>query len=406
MIQKLVHSFLLRRHFWRYATFSEVSELYISRILRMAAMHMASVFISIFLYQTGYSLIFIALFWAAFVLFKMIMSLPIAAFIGWIGPKHAIFISNLMYIPAMLAFALLPILGPWVLVVVLVFEGISNAMYSIAYSVDFSKVKSAEHAGKEIAYMNIFEKVTAGLSPLIGGLIALVFGPQVVMVLAAVFFAIAAVPLMKTGEQVKTRQKLQLRGFPWHLIRSHAFAQMSIGYDLFTSGTVWSLFTAIIILGVGTGNDVYAMSGLLLSGVFFSAIAASYIYGKLIDRKKGGELLRISVIVDSLVHIVRPFADNPITAAAVNAANEVATTGYAMPYTRGLFDNADLSGRRITYMGLVEILSNFGILIAALLFAFLVMLIGETKALSNFFFFSAIFVLLILTARFALYRKR
>ena len=56
MIQKFFHSLLVRRHFWRHASLSEVAELYVSRMLRMAALNIAGVFMSIYLYQLGYSI--------------------------------------------------------------------------------------------------------------------------------------------------------------------------------------------------------------------------------------------------------------------------------------------------------------------------------------------------------------
>jgi MFS family permease len=406
MVQKILHTILLRRHFWRYATFSEVAELYVSRMLRMAALYMAGSFMSIYLYQLGYSITVIGFFWAAFFLFKSIMALPIARFIGWIGPKHAILISNLLYIPAMISFALLPHWGPWLLIVSLVFQAISATMYSIGYLIDFSKVKSVDHAGKEIAYMNIFEKLTTGLSPLIGGFIAFIFGPQVVIIIAAVLFALAAVPLLKTGEQVVVRQKLTFRGFPWQLLRGHALAQFSVGFDVFTSGTVWTLYVAVMILGIATaGDSVYAATGALVSVVFLVAIVASYTYGRLIDRKRGGDLMKAGVIADAVTHLVRPFIGSPVTVAGLNAANELATTGYTLPYTRAMFDNADLSGARVTYLGLTEMLSNFGGSMAALLLGCVAMISNENFALKALFFVTGAVVLLILTARFPLYKK-
>ena len=108
MVQKFFHSLMLRRHFWRYATFSEVAELYVSRMLRMAALYLAGSFMSIYLYQLGYSIAVIGLFWAGFYLFKTLVALPVARFVAWVGPKHSIFVSNILYIPSMVAFALLP----------------------------------------------------------------------------------------------------------------------------------------------------------------------------------------------------------------------------------------------------------------------------------------------------------
>lgn len=406
MFENLFHKMLLRRHFWRHATFSEIAELYTSRMLRIAAVYMAGAFMSIYMYQIGYKIGHIALFWSAFYLLKVFVSLPVASFVAKVGPKHAILVSNILYIPAMVLFALLPVYGAWLLVPILLFEALSACMYVIAYTIDFSKVKSMEHAGKEIAYMNIVEKVTTGISPLIGGVLAFLFGPQVVLIVAAALFALAAVPLLSTGEPVQTNVKLQFRGFPWRLIRKQWIAQTAVGFDVFTSGTVWTLYIAVIVIGVSTGNNnVYLMSGILLSVVLIAAVISSYVYGKLIDNKRGGYLMRVSIIANALTHFIRPFITTPVTAVGINAANEVATTGYTMPYTRAVFDNADLSGHRTTYLGVVELLGNFGAFLAAVILGILFLLFGETIALTNFFFVAGVVVLFILTARFPLYKK-
>lgn len=406
MVRKFFHTLLLRRHFWRYATFSEVSELYVSRMLRMAALYLAASFMSIYLYQLGYSIGAIALFWAGFFFFKTLIALPVARFIAWIGPKHAILISNLLYIPAMIAFALLPTYGTWLLFVSLVFQASSATMYSIAYLIDFSKVKSTEHAGKEIAYMNIFEKITTGLSPLVGGLIAFLFGPQVVLVIAAILFAAAAAPLFKTGEPVKVNQKLTFKGFPWKLLFRHSLAQVSVGFDVFASGTVWTLYVAVIILGLTSeSNSVYAITGILVSVVFVVAIVASYTYGRIIDRSRGGDLMKAGAIGNALTHLIRPFVVSPVTVAGMNAANELATTAYTLPYTRAVFDNADISGARVTYLGLVELQSNFGAALGASILAVIALYATEQFSLQSFFFIAAAVALLVLTARFPLYKK-
>lgn len=374
-------------------------------MLRMLAMNIVASFMSIYLYQQGFSIAIIALFWASFYFFKVLVALPLAALAAWVGPKHGILISNLLFIPSMIAFALLGEYGLWSLIFVVFFQGTSSALYSISYSTDFSKVKSIEHAGKEIAYMNIIEKLAAGLSPLIGGVLAFMFGPQVVLVIAAFLFTLAALPLLRTSEQESPRQKLSFSGFPWHLIRPTSVSQVAVGFDVFTSGTVWSLFVAVFIIGVGSTNEVYAINGALMSVVLFAALAASYTYGKLIDKKKGRDLLRIATYANSLTHILRSFVAVPVGVAGLNIANEAATTGYTMAYIRGIFDNADLSGKRTTYLGVVEVLSNLGAALSGVVLYCLVTLIDTHQAIQIFFFITAGVVLLVTTARFSLYRK-
>lgn len=405
MIEKILHQILVRRHFWRYASFSEISELYASRLLRMLALNIAASFMSIYLYQRGFSIPYIALFWGVFYLFKSLVAIPLAAIVARIGSKHAILASNIMYIPAMVIFAFLPEYGAWVLLPVLILQGASSAMYSIGYSIDFSKVKNPLHAGKEIAYMNIVEKVTTGLSPLIGGLLAFVFGPQVVLIVAAILFTLAAAPLLRTAEQELPHQKLNFKGFPWHLVRPNIPAQLAIGWDVYASGNVWSLFVAIFILGVGQTNNIYAENGALLSVVLFAALAASYTYGKIIDRRRGKYLLRAGVIGDALTHLFRAFTGTPIGVAGLNVANEAATSGYTLAYTRAMFDNADLSGERTTYLGIVEVQSNLGAALAAFTLFFMSSVIEPKQAIQYFFFIAAVVVLLIATSKFPLYRK-
>jgi MFS family permease len=372
----------------------------------MAALYMAATFMSIYLFQIGYSVVVIALFWTAFFIFKSLMALPIARFVAWFGPKHSALVSNLLYIPAMICFVLLPVYGPWLLLPTAVLQGVSAAMYSISYLINFSKVKSVENAGKEIAYMNIFEKITTGLSPLIGGFIAFIWGPEVVIVIAAILFACAAGPLFKSGEPVQRGQKLQFKGFPWRLFFRHAAGQFVIGFDSVSNGTVWSLYLAVVIFDISTNGDgVYAVMGALVSVVFLVAIIASYTYGRLIDRKRGKELMKAGAIASAVTHVTRPFIISPVAVAGVNASNELAATAISLPYTRGVFDNADLSGVRTTYLGVGEAVSNIGAAVACSVLVLFTYLMGDENALRYYFFVAAGVVLLMLSVRFPLYKK-
>jgi MFS family permease len=405
MIQQFIHRLLLRRHFWRHATFSEVAELYASRMLRMLAINMSASFISVFLYQNGYPIQFIATYWIGFFLFKVIVALPAARYAATFGPKHGILLSNILYIPSMLIFAFVPEWGLLAIIVAGGLQGLSAALYDLCHLIDFSKVKSADHAGKEIAYMNIVEKIATGLSPLIGGLLAFVAGPQTTMMAAGLLFALAAFPLFKTGEPTPTGQKLVFRGFPWKLTWRSLVAEAAIGFDGLASSSAWSLLVAVAILGVHGDNQVYAQLGALLSVVLLAALAASYVYGTLIDKKRGRELLRIAVMCNSLIHLTRPFVGSAQVVAGVNAANEAATTGYSMAFIRGMFDTADLSGHRITYLGCIEIALNFGAMLSGIAVLLFILALGDISGMKSFYFLVAAVALLIMTPKFHLYRK-
>lgn len=405
MIRQFFHRFLLRRHFWRYATFSEVAEIYTSRTLRTMAINLAAALMSVYLYQNGYSLLFIAGYWAVYYFLKMFMSLPWAKYVAYYGPKHATLLSNLLYIPALIAFTYVPEWGLWAMAVTCVAQGASATIYDLSYLINFSKVKSTQHAGKEIAYMNMFEKIATGLSPLIGGVVAFVFGPETTLWVASALFVLASLPLLASPEPTKTRQKLMFRGFPWRTTWRSLRAETAVGFDIVASGTVWSLFVVVGVLGM-TGDDVYAKLGALLTVVLLAALVSSYAYGRLIDRRRGGDLLRFSVIAKSVTYLMRPFIGSVGGVVTMNAANEVVSTGYAMSFTRGLFDTADLTGQRITYLGLINLTLNIGGFLSCLVWWLAMLIMSDALAgMSVYFFVCAVVVLLIATPRFSLYRK-
>lgn len=405
MIQQFYHRLLMRRHFWRYASFSEVSELYASRTLRMLAINISAVFMSVYLYQNNYNIVFIGGYWALYYFIKIFMAFPCARYAAHFGAKHGILLSNLLYIPSMIAFTFVPQWGITAMVITGLLQGLSATMYNICYSIDFSKVKSVDHAGKEIAYMNIVEKIATGLSPVVGGFLAYIAGPEATMYAAAGLFAIAAIPLMRSPEQMTIRRPLIRRGFPWRLAYRSMIADVGIGFDVVASGTVWSLLVAVAIIGVHQNNKVYAILGILASVVMIAALAASYTYGKIIDHRKGGDLLKIAVVADSLIHLTRPFVHSLGVVGGVNIANEAATTGYAMAFTRGMFDTADTSGYRITYLAYMEVVINAGASLAGVVLMVLANYFGEIHGMRLFFFVAAAVVLIIATPKFRLYQK-
>lgn len=405
MINSLIYRLLRRRHFWRYATFDEVAELYASRLMRVLAQFMINMFVALYLYHQGYSLLFITMFYGISSAFRIVVAFGAAKFIATYGPKHAILIANLLYIPALVFFTFVPSLGLFAVIAFGFFQSLSMVTYDLAHMVDFSKVKHAEHAGKEIGYMQILERLTAGLSPFIGGTVAYLVAPEATMWLSAIIFAVASAPLFQTKEQVRLNQKLDYRRFPWRTTWRTIRAETAVGVDIVTSGFIWVLFIAIVIIA-STSNQIYFTIGAFISVTIFTSFIAAYMFGRIIDWKHGGDLLKVATIGNALTHIFRPFVSTPAGIVAANITNEIATTGYNMAYTRGIFDTADRAqGHRIVYLSLISAAMSLGGLIACTVFAALLLICPTTTlAFQLFFVFSSMYVLLTMTARFRLYQ--
>ncbi len=354
MFQAIIHRLLERRHFWRVADFGELSELYATRLLRALAVNMVSIFVLIYLLQNGYGLVFALGYSAIYMATRALFVWPSAYLIARIGPKHGTLVSNLLYIPALISLSFLPESGMSVLVGFGLLQAASVSLYDISYSVNFSKIKHVDHAGKELSFMYMFEKIATALSPLIGGAIATLFGAQWTLYGAAFVFFIAAAPLLFSPEPVKTHQRIRFTGINWRLIGRNLVSQVSVGIDAGASGGVWSLFLALIVFA-GSGSVLYIEIGAVSSITILSALVTARIYGLLIDRHKSNQLLILGTISNSAMHMVRPFISTPGGAVALNMVNELSTTGYNMPYMKGMFDVADsLPGYRIAYLSLME----------------------------------------------------
>lgn len=404
MFKKIVHSILTRRHFWRYATFSEVADLYATRVMRTIAIHVGAAFMSVYMLKNGYPVVAVALFWAAFFGFKVLVILPIAQFIAVQGAKKAIIISNFLYIPSMIAFIFLPEIGNWALLISGVFQSSSAAMYDIAHNVNFSRVKSTSGAGKQVANMNIFDQIAKAVSPLLGGLLAMYFDPRATIAVSAIFFLFAAFPLMRTPDTRSKGFSLAPKGFPWKMTARSLLIEMPIGFDIFASGNGWSIFLATVIFAASS-NQVYAELGALTAIVFLISMAVTRIYGKLIDNKSGGKLLFWSAAGNVIVHIFRIIVRNPLMVLGTNTAKEAMTAGYAMSYMRGMFDVADRSGYRVLYMGLATLSLNIGSALGALALAGIFALLGSGHGFTAFYLVTAAVTSLIMLARFRLYKQ-
>lgn len=405
MIQHFLHLFIRRTHFWRTVSISEMAELYSSRMLRVLAMQMMGGFSAVYFYQLGYSLQWLAWYFVIYFGTRVLISPLIALTVARYGPKHGTLISNILFVISAFIMAAIPVWGIWGFILLVPISGFSRSLYDACYLVDFSKVKHVDHSGKELGIMQIIERIMLAAGPILGGVIALIFGPIIMILVAGALMLCSALPLFFTSEPVKVHQKITLKHFNIKIAWKPMVAQIAAGIDMNASGVMWNMFIVVVVFGA-VSNSSYLQLGVLSSVALFASIIISYMYGKLVDSHKGRALLKFSVIGDSIVYLFRPFASTPIQVAGINVANEVVTTGYILPATRGIFDTADgLPGYRIVYITAMATMLVVGDTAAMLLLAALLTFMTDTQALTNIYFLIAPVLLLIGLHKTAIYRR-
>ena len=393
------------RHFWRTVSFSEMSQLHIARLVRTIAINLGAGLIAVYMYKIGYSLVFISLFWVAYFMLKVVIMLPLAQLIASIGPRKSIIISNFLYVPSMIAFMFVEQYAMPMLVITVIFQTSSAALYDMGYLVGLSRLsRDSSRGGRAVAMMKIAETVAKGLSPLIGGILAMMFDPRASLVVSLLFFVLASIPLIKMVDSMKTGFRLAPRGFNWKQATQSLLVQIPIGFDYYASTTAWSLFLVTLIFASG-GNEVYAKLGALTSLILVVSLVSAYAYGKLIDKKAGGQLLIWTAIGSVVSNLFRVFVRTPIAAIGTNAAHEMMATGYSMAYTRGMMDTANQTGYRVFYVAMTQLTVNLGAGLAALVLAVIIALLGDSIGFSVFYAITSVVVIGIAFVRFSVYKK-
>jgi MFS family permease len=397
MFKRLIKKFLSPRHYWRDIGFDELSELYSTMTFRSLALSMVAIFIPVYLYGLGYSIPVIFLFFAQVYIFWQLAAVAAAWIIARFGPKHTILISHFFIIISMAMLITLVSVG-WPLPLIALFFGISNGLFFVAFHVDFSKVKHSEHGGKEVGWMFIMQKIGVALGPIVGGLAGYLFGAQYIFLVAVILLFGGVIPLFLTAEPVKIHQHIDFSKLEFKDVRSDIFSFSALGVENVSSMIIWPFFMGIIIFR----DNPYLNLGLVVSASVVVTFMASRAIGSVIDKRRGRRLLRIGVVLNALLHLIRVFARGFPVTFLINILNEVFTPMYRMPLFKGLYDAADdYPGRRIAYISTVEAASSFARGMFFLLAAVVAYLITNTILLFGLLFtMAAVASLLIATERF------
>ena len=351
MLKKTVDRLLRHRHFWRDVGFDELSELYISTFFRGLSISITGLFVPIYLFRLGFPLTYIFLVFASYFSIRLFTDFAAAYTVARIGPKHTMLIGNFLQIIALAMFLSLTKFH-WPLWLVGMIWGSSASYYFIPFHVDFSKVKHAKHGGKELGYVNIMDKIGGGVGPLLGGIVAALFGAQYIFLVAIALLIMSTIVLFRTPEPVRVRQKLNFRALPINKLKRDFQSVGALGIENTLCVILWPLYIAMFIV---SSESIYIKVGLLASLSVVIAVITAWAIGKLIDDRRGRSLLRYSATTNGLLHLARPFAATFPVAAGISLLNEVVTVGYRMPYWKGAYDAADdLPGLRIVYLSSME----------------------------------------------------
>ena len=145
-------------HPWRKINFSELSELYISSLLRTLAHSMVGIFIPVYLVANGFSVAAVIFYFAMFYGFGLVgVNEVTGRLIARFGPKHIIGSSFFLQIFFFVLLASQPS-HHWPLWVLALTARIASCAYYMPRHISFSKIKHKDRGGKELGLLEAAAK--------------------------------------------------------------------------------------------------------------------------------------------------------------------------------------------------------------------------------------------------------
>ncbi len=403
MLRQILHKSLKGRHSWRTASFNELNEIYLAMFVRGVSLSMTGLFTPIFLAKLGYSLTSILSLFTIYFIARVVCDILAGYLVAFLGPKHVMFIGQVIFAVSSALFLTLPTFG-WPISLLGIVWGASQSCFFLSFDVDFSKIKHKSHGGTELSYAEIMSKLGAIAGPLLGGVVALLFGARYIFAVSTVLLLAGLLPLFKTREPVRTGQHLDFKGFPYKKTVKFMPSIVALHLENTISVMLWPLFLSLFVLH---GDDVFIKVGLISALSMVLAIVATRSVGQLVDAGRGRQTLRISAISNALLHLVRPLVSGYTMAFGLDSANQVVTAGYRLPFLKAHYDHADeLPGHRIVYVSLTESISSIVKALVYALLAILSLTISSKSVLTIAFFIASGASIIIATERFPSLRPK
>jgi len=279
----------------------QLNELYIVHAINSFAFSLVGIFIPIYLLQVGFSLTQVFTFYAV-----RYTSIFAFAFLGMYiaqstGLKHILYARLPIMISFLYFLSTLDGTGIFYLFVSII-HGLQVALYWMPMHSLFIKNSTRKHLGEEVGKWFSFPKMLTVFGPLLGGLIVIKFGFNVLFLVVSIILLLSIFPLYYTKEikpHVSFKLKEGLKMFKKYPM--YFFAAMGEGVFLATEGIIWPIFVFLIL------GDILAIGYV---GTLLGVGSASFILflGRMLDKYDMKRILHIGVPFVTVLWITRIFA--------------------------------------------------------------------------------------------------
>ncbi len=270
--------------------------------LHVFSRSLVAVFIPIFIYQIGYSLQEIIIYYLVFNILDVPMNFWVRWLVTKIGARWVMIIGSIASLAFFISLYLLTPANWGLLFLIAVFAAIYDTCYWISHLYLFLKCSQNDDdiSGDE-SFLLILKKIAGIVAPALGAAVIIFSGRHVLIIVSMIFLALSLIPLFKL--KINDRPKLKSRNF-WKFFKSWDVAKdyLSAGFyqmHCTVENIIWPLFIYIIFVSV----ESVALLPIIVS---VTAIIFIYFTGQ-VPKKKRSTLIIIGSLFIALVWLARLF---------------------------------------------------------------------------------------------------
>jgi len=336
------------QHFFQNVVRREIGELFLSVIIRDFAISMVGIFVPVYFYTLGFSLLKITLYYALIYTLYLFL-IPVGAHIASRrGFEHSILYSIPFLILQLLLLFLLP-KWPFIFYLLPLVVVIYKSLYWPAYHADFAHYTKEGQRGREVSTLQVLSSILTVIGPIAGGFIIGVFGFKILFIVVSIILFASAVPLFTTKEQF----------IPDDFYYKHAFRRLFrkenrssfFGFigtaEFLVQEAFWPIFIFLVV-------ESYLSLGAITSIATFVGVGSLLYFGHLADKKDRFRLIQIFTWPLSILYFVRIFAKTAFDVLLVNIFAAFVRPGTDVPIISIVYKKGRDIGHHLRYVVFYE----------------------------------------------------
>ncbi|MAG52897.1 MAG: hypothetical protein CMH62_02950 [Nanoarchaeota archaeon] len=301
----------------------ELTELYVSAVLRVLAFSMIGIFVPLFLFkELGYSLNFVIYYYLIYS-FAFLIFTPIGAKLtNKIGVKHVMLAGMPLYVVYFILLYLLRF-NPSLFILVPLIYGAAEGIFWIAFHIDFSLFSEKKKRGKQLGRFYSFALLAGLVGPMIGGVLLTFSGFTVLFIIVSLLILSSAVPLLFTKD-IKRNYKIS-----WNFLTAGSFKDLvsyaSLGAKIMVSIVFWPIFIFAIL-------QLYVAMGSLFTFLGVIGLIVVNVTGRLSDVFDKRQLIRWFAWPNAFLWILFIFVRTKLELIIVSVFSSISGTGMSVPF--------------------------------------------------------------------------